>query len=345
MLAAFASLGRCYATIALSLVAGGCGSPTRQNAVASPVTIPDSETPSAARVKDLVGSCPHAVAPTSECSELRSKAIEACNDQWANLCVETLLEFKANQCDPQIFSATDATLEYACGIGSWTSCAWLSGRLFKSGDEITRKRAFEMAQRTCRNGEADGCVKVGRMLAWWTRGGEASPEELSRIMEWTNRACELGSLEGCHDYAIGLLRRKQPSDAPAAHKLLEDQCAKDFEPSCVILGREERQGTFGAPNLERATSLWRKTCACGEMEGCLGMTALFFEHNDMRAAFAMAKHACANDSYDACSWLGKIYLQGKWVGRDRAQAHRYFEMACRRADRESCEAVQKIDSE
>jgi TPR repeat protein len=261
--------------------------------------------------------------------------------------METLIRFQANKCDPQL--TTDMmveTMESACGLGSRISCVWLSSKLFQTGDEEKRKRALEIAAQVCRQGEAEGCANVARMLAWWNGAGKPTPESLSDVLDWGHEGCRLGGLSSCNDYAKGLLQRKQSSDVGDAQKLLEDQCSKKFEPSCVRLGREERLGTFGPPNRERAASLWRRACACGDMDGCLGVAIVYFEQNDAGAALAISKHACETVGYyEACSGLGKIYMQGKLVARDTKQARKYFERACHRNDGASCEALKTIDHE
>jgi hypothetical protein len=119
------------------------------------------------------------------------------------------------------------------------------------GDEEKRKHALGVATEACRQGEAEGCANVARMLAWWNGTGNPSAEALSSALEWGNEGCRLGSLSSCNDYAKGLLQRTQSTDVGDAHQLLEDQCSKNFEPSCVRLGREERLGKFGPPNRER----------------------------------------------------------------------------------------------
>jgi TPR repeat protein len=175
-----------------------------------------------------------------ECFDLKNKAIQACNERKAHLCMETLIRFQANNCDPQL--TTDMmieTMESACGLGSRISWVWLSGRLFQSGDAEKRKRALGIAAQACRQGEADGCANVARMLAWWNGAGKPTAESLSDVLEWGHEGCRLGGLSSCNDYAKGLPQRQQSSDVADAHKLLEDQCSKNSEPSCVRLGREE----------------------------------------------------------------------------------------------------------
>ena len=347
-----AYLDRCCAAIASTLVADGCGAPPPKSPAAAPASsaaapaiIADVETPSAAKVEELVGRCSHAVAPKPDCAELKNKAIQVCNEHQANPCMETLIKFQASECDPKITTEMkDETVEYACSLGSWTSCAWLSARLFQSGDEEKRKRALEVAQQACVHGEAEGCVNLSSMVAWWNGRGSPRQEDLATAMAWSNKGCKLGSKSGCKDYALELLQRKQPSDVAEARKLLEELCAKHFEPACVTLAHEEERGAFGAPNVERATSLWRNACACGEMEGCHGIAHIFYDRSDKRSALAIIKHACANYSFEACWSLGKLYLDGTWVQRDRAQARQYFERACRENEWKSCEALKKMDS-
>jgi hypothetical protein len=238
--------------VALSFGVFSCGSPGRQTPDArapnAPV-VPDSEIPSLAWVEGLVGRCPHPVAPKAECSELKAKAIQVCNEHKANPCMETAIQFETKGCDPKITSdMAEGTMEYACGLGSWASCVWLSSSLFKSGDDVKRQKALEMAQKTCLHGEAEGCVNVASMLAWWYGHGNPRDSDLAQTMDWAKRGCDLGSKRGCNDYALGLIQRNQGSDKADARKLLDTQCTKGFESSCVTLGYEESIGAVVLPN-------------------------------------------------------------------------------------------------
>jgi TPR repeat protein len=236
-------------------------------------------------------------------------------------------------------------MEYACGLGSWNACVWFSSSLFKSGVDSNRQKALELAKKTCIHGEAEGCVNVGSMLAWWYGRGKPKDVDLAAAMDWAKRGCDLGSVGGCNAYALGLIQRDQASDRAAARALLESQCAKGFEPSCVTLGHEQSVGTFGPPDPDRASSLWRRSCACGDTDGCINTASILFDRKEKKAAFALVRYACANGNYQACAGLAKTYLEGTVVSRDTAQARKYFEQACRLDDGESCAALKTVEGQ
>jgi hypothetical protein len=174
-----AHIVRCPSFIVLTLLAGGCGAPAQQTQVANPALTPDVGTPSAAKVADLVGRCPYQVAAKPDCSELKAKAIRVCNEHQANPGMETLIKFQGNGCDRKATAEMkDEAVEYACGLGSWVSCTWLSGRLFQSGNDEKRKRAIDLAQHGVsarRGARLRQSIRHDRVVEWSRRATPRGP--------------------------------------------------------------------------------------------------------------------------------------------------------------------------
>jgi TPR repeat protein len=330
----------CFASFgALACSPAKTGQASETKNPSSPLTANESiARPSA--VEDLVGRCPHLVTPRETCAHLREQAILFCDEQNTNPCMESLIRFEGNHCDPAVGTKKlNQALEYACANGSWTSCAWLSAGLSKSGDQASRERAWHLAKQACDNKNAEGCANAARIIAWWYGKGQPRDEDLALAMALVKQACDLGSSAACNDYALGLVQRHQPGDTDEAKGIFERQCRDGFEPSCVTLGVQEKAGAFGPVNIERARTLWRKACSCGNMDGCGNTAKILLNSGQKDAGLRLMEHACANDHYGTCADLGRIYSEGTLVPRDVSRARSYFKHACELDDWKACEAL------
>ena len=166
--------------------------------------------------------------------------------------------------------------------------------------------------------------------------------DIPEALKWGKRACDLGDMTSCNDYAILLIQRNDGSDRGAAKDLLERQCDAGFDASCATLGTKEHDGFFGQTNVNRSRELWRRACACGNMDGCARTANVLFDRGDKAAALILADYACQLDHFWSCTSLGTLYSEGKFVERDDVRARRYFDHACSQNDWRACDALKLI---
>lgn len=175
-----------------------------------------------------------------------------------------------------------ALWEAACGLNAPEGCAGLGER--NARDKVTWAAAFASWTRACDLGDARSCSALGRLVEKRRSEvweGELPPEQ------YLSRGCENGDAQGCFWLAKRSLPRKGQPDEQT-YLLLEQSCEGNYGDGCAALARV---------HLDRGTNF-----------------------DDEIAARHLAT-ACENGAYESCKELGRMYVIGKGVERDRQRAN------------------------
>jgi TPR repeat protein len=193
-----------------------------------------------------------------------------------------------------------------CSWGLAEPCRF-AGEAYHLGIGVPRdlERASSYFQRACVLGSMDGCAMSGAMTV--VRGDRAHFADVFPLWE---RACENGSYLACSKAGIALALDPQglgiPRDMPRGRRYLAKACAARFLPAC------------GAGS------------------------ALVFELKET-ASYATARQqlieACELHERESCHYLGQAELDGTLGVRDEHAAGNYFWDACRDDWGPSCSAL------
>jgi TPR repeat protein len=211
--------------------------------------------------------------------------------------------------EPTLASAIDAFVhhqEIQCAWGLAEACRF-SGEAYHLGMGAPRdlERASRYFQKACSLGSADGCAMNGIMTV--VLGDRARFADVLAIWE---RACDDGSYLGCAKAGVALALDPQglgsPRDLPRGRAYLAKACTARYLPAC---------GTAAALVLEQK-----------EAAGYAGARQQLVE-------------ACELHEPESCHYLAQAELDGTFGARDERAAGNHFWEACDNDWGPSCSAL------
>ncbi len=199
------------------------------------------------------------------------------------------------------------TLQALCGDGDAGACNDLGYRAFR-GEHILRdwRRAADLFQHACDGGEAEGCVRLGRLHVNDASGRHGVTRDSTLAANLYQQGCDGGAMPGCIYLGDMYLER--------------DTIIQDVEPQGVT------------QDLARGASLFQQACEGGEMPGCTKLGVSYQEGlgvvQDLARAASLYQEACDGDAALGCSHLGELYAAGAGVAQDLNRAATLYEEAC-----------------
>ena len=184
--------------------------------------------------------------------------------------------------------------EKACQQDDWLACS-KAAELDDRGDvhDTTAaptaalwRRAFDLAVRTCDNGNAEACAVAAETLAT----GRVGSRQNARTTELRLRACELGHVESCR-WAANI--QEDAGDLARAAGLHQKGCTLGSADACLSAARLLRRGP--GPEAERA--------AVAAQDRGRKLAARACDHGDWRACGALAR--CKGTSRSVAQELSK----------------------------------------
>ncbi|HVU02575.1 MAG TPA: tetratricopeptide repeat protein [Polyangiaceae bacterium] len=150
--------------------------------------------------------------------------------------------------------------------------------------------------------------------------------------ELDERACELGSAQGCNDLGVRLMEeRGRKPDPERAFEMYRKACELGLPMGCTNLGYVYEKGVGTSADRDRALSSYERSCTAGEPLGCEHLGDLVYDDEAPDAklrALRAYEQACKGGRQGACSGLGMMYGMGIGVARDRYRAVELLEGAC-----------------
>jgi uncharacterized protein len=196
--------------------------------------------------------------------------------------------------------------EIRCLWGLASRCDFV-GRAYHLGIGVPpdQERAVGYFQRACSLGSADGCAMSGVMIV--ELGDKARFADVLAIWE---RACDSGSSLGCHSAGVTLALDSHglgvPRDVPRGRAYLAKACAARYIPSCSL----DAVLVFELKETERYP-----------------------------AAHQQLVKSCELRERETCHWLALSELDGTFGKKDERAAGRYLWTACAEDWGPSCSAL------
>lgn len=220
----------------------------------------------------------------------------------------------------------------------------------------------------CKNGEVEGCVKVGRMyMEGYLEGGEMK-RDIKKGEKYLRIACDKGAKEVCMElaerYLNGDVLEKNVKKGVGYLKLA---CKKGFAEGCFTLGMEyiigekvkkdlsegERYLTLACEKgnvkacfevgfryfwseredeVKKGEMYLKIACERGEIKGCLELLHKYRgsgeNSEDMKRLMGYLEEVCVNKNSEVCYHIGKMYILGDGVKRDTSGGWNYIWKAC-----------------
>ncbi len=154
----------------------------------------------------------------------------------------------------------------ACAQGVLDDCVTL-GVIYLDGNvmRVDHERAVELFRRTCTEGSARGCLKLGDLYHNGTLKDD--PAEEAALYR---KACDAGANLGCLSAGKTYLEgRGVGADPVFAATLFARVCERGNAQACLELGHLYDRGEGVRKDPSRATTLYTKACQLGLDEGCL----------------------------------------------------------------------------
>ncbi|AKF07704.1 tetratricopeptide repeat protein [Sandaracinus amylolyticus] len=145
----------------------------------------------------------------------------------------------------------------------------------------------------CEAGDADACLAHAYAI-------EAAGHDALRTRRWYERACRLGSLNGCTNWGAGFgTTDATPGELVCATRVFERTCAGREPWGCGMWGMALVYGRGIAADAQRGLAVLDRACReLGHFPCVVLATAI--EERDPEAASALYERACATGYADAC---------------------------------------------
>lgn len=234
-----------------------------------------------------------------------------------------------------------------CAWGVASQCGFVGGA-YEFGIGVGRdlRRAREYYRRACDLGSQDDCVELGLMVLKLDEKG-GYPD----VIPMWERACEKGSLAGCHaagwGWALNAVELRVVTDVARGRKFLSKACGAGYMLSCGVEARlvVQTRETASYPNAQAGLI---KACDLHERESChfLAQTELHgtFGAKDEAAAASHFWEACRFGWGAGCGALAYLNSVGIGVPKDSDKARKLTDLTCKELHYEpACKAQTTAD--
>lgn len=152
----------------------------------------------------------------------------------------------------------------ACDGGDATGCASVGG-VYNSGIYGVKKdfiKARSYYAKACELNLAEACFILGAMY----KAGEGGAKDEAKALDLSEKACDLGSGNGCFGAGILLFHKKQ--EYGKARKFYEKGCELNAKYACYRLAVQYHNGQGARQDFAKAQELYGRACDLGYQDGC-----------------------------------------------------------------------------
>ncbi len=200
---------------------------------------------------------------------------------------------------------------------------------------ITR---LDLCREQCSAGNGRSCNE----LAFAYLAGRVVSPDRALAADYAQRACDLGDQQGCGNiggmYLQGAGVRR---DLEHGVRLLDEAC-RATAAACVNLGNALSDRTRSEhPAYRDALRFYRRGCSGGDLDGCEGVAAVYWEGDadlrDEARSLALSTQYCANGWGYSCRMAGlHTYQGGLTLAADEPRGATFLQRGCALGDPQSC---------
>lgn len=182
---------------------------------------------------------------------------------------------------------------------------------------------------SCSKGVAAACYVAGNLF----HEGIGVDRDLRRSLELSRRACELGDLHGCNNYAVSLGPR---ASSDATIPLFRRACDGGVDVACDTLGAHYAKGQGVRKDPALAEALFARGCDGGWGPACANLGVLMSESGNHAVAAQAHERACLGGVGPSCSISARQLLDGDLTVARRERTFSVASRGCRLSDHRSC---------
>lgn len=143
------------------------------------------------------------------------------------------------------FGANIQTLTQQCEANNAKACYDLSVAYFNgTGVPENQKKAFELVQKACDLGSANGCSVVGVFYLKGAEWNSGVAKDSSKAFAFYKKACDMGEAQGCHNLGVAYYNGGDgvKKDINAAKNYFKKACSMGEQAGCDNYKIMLRQG-------------------------------------------------------------------------------------------------------
>jgi TPR repeat protein len=251
-----------------------------------------------------------------------------------------------------VVSGCSGTPKKEAPSGQTTPCKGDIPGCFKRAQEVIRESpyncdaALPLLEEACEAENSEACLTLGKVHQLKV----VSNPSLERELKSLEKACEIGSENGCKTAAFALLALDEKEEKKKGVSMLEAQCGKNMADSCVALASlaHDLEGisekTINSKELiQKAQSLYEADCEKDNARSCRSLGEILAKgltsKQDLAKAAEYFEKGCGLEDGRACLLLGYCFESGKGVHADIENAKLMYRRSCDLQDGEGCAAV------
>lgn len=242
-----------------------------------------------------------------------------------------------------------AEREQACARGSAAACGEL-GEAYELGIGTPQNRpiAAILYADACDAGDAASCYRSGSlMMALADEGARAGADALYE------RACTLGSLDGCAALARSYDNQENTAGASGvtdgmADRLARETCERGGGRACRDIAYAIEQSDPDKLREAEVAGLLYRACVLGEVLGCTDLAddvKWGMQQPGIPSEAELLRMACELDDPGSCLWLGDIRYRGDGSYIDPEAALAPYDRACYLEPDYLCQRAENLRAE
>jgi TPR repeat protein len=221
--------------------------------------------------------------------------------------------------------------------------AFADGPIY-SGVKNGRAAFIRKKQAACDGGDAASCIKLGELYQKAFYATDSEPSDGENAFRFYQRACKLGSVDGCRDMAwcydegMGVAH-----DQSRAENLYQQGCDGGDMASCGLLGSlydadTDRGWANVKQDIGRARKLFERVCSgkidgLGCLSGCDELASDYYYGSrgftkNLGEALRLYQRACDAGCSNSCDSGARMLRDGDGVAIDVAIAAKMYQRAC-----------------
>lgn len=193
----------------------------------------------------------------------------------------------------------------------------------------------------CSWGLAESCSFTGEAYHL----GMGVPRDLKRALSYFQRACSLGSTDGCVMSGVITVKRGDRTNSADVLATWEESCGKGSYAGCYAAGATltfDPHGLGTRRDMPRGRMHLAKACSARYLPAC-ALEAVIVVHLKETSSYAAAREkleeACTLRERESCHYLAQFELDGTFGPVDERTAGKHFLQACNEGWGAACAAL------
>lgn len=134
----------------------------------------------------------------------------------------------------------------------------------------------------------------------------------------------------------------EANDTVAGMKLIEQSADAGYSEAQKLVGIIYNNGNLVKRDMQKALKYYKLAAGQGNKDVITGISSIYLEQHNIKAAFPWAKKAADNGDVQSMSFVGMVYLNGKVVPKNEAAGLNYLKNAARKGDKDAIDVMNAL---